>query len=48
MLVVEVVMVETLECRFCAYVWEPRVGKPKKCPQCARRGWELAEVGEVS
>ncbi len=26
-----------LTCRRCGYTWEPRVPKPKECPECKAR-----------
>ena len=25
-----------MQCKYCEYVWEPRVPEPKVCPQCKR------------
>jgi len=32
---------DELSCRFCAHTWVPRVSKPKKCPRCAKYGYDL-------
>jgi hypothetical protein len=30
---------ETQKCHHCGHEWEPRVKKPKKCPQCQNPLW---------
>ena len=32
---------DKLKCKYCNYEWEPRVIKPKECPNCKKRNYEL-------
>ena len=34
----------TLKCLQCGYEWEPRVERPKACPECIRRDWDIPPV----